>query len=729
MTNKELDIKCSTKQSRIVDLRKIKEQIDKPIAVFEKPASTMVSVSSEVRLDYLKHWQKKEKAPLPFFYSRKSIVVFLAVLLIFPGLIKFSSYINDSLISQQGAVLGEAEKAWQNLKMAAGSVGDRNFENAAFQFDLAAEGFQDARTQITKVNVLARQTIKLIPGSGKLTSAENLLAAGVNFSVAGEYLSRALNPFSNMGDALSGVVNQNINEKIKPSITENILLARSYLEIVAEKVNLGITNIEKVDAKDVPENMQPQIKLIKDELPKLKGAVNSINQYLDSFLNILGHQGKKRYLLLFVNNREVRKGGGFIGTYGLLDIEDGKITKLFVEEPYNVDGQLTKKITAPAPLALINPQLYMRDANFFLDYPTSAKKVAELYEASGGVTVDGVITLTAQIMPALLEITGPIEMPEYNTTISADNFYDQTQNEVEYEYDKELNKPKKFIADLLPIMLDRITNLPPEKTIKILDALFSGLSSKDIMLYFNDEDLQKQAASLGYAGIVPDPPHDFLAVAESNIGGGKTSDVIEQEINHLSLLQKDGSIIDSLTIKRTHQGSPENQWQKIKNVSYLEIFVPLGSTLMEAKGFDSGFFTQIKPADPESVADPLIAANEKNKQIDRESSTVISRESNQTTFGNWVGLVPGESREITIQYRLPMKINLTSQKVVPYSLYIFKQSGTPPAKITSEISWEGNYQAVWNYSSLGNPEIANSTFKTAGSLTNDRISALVLERK
>ena len=49
-------------------------------------------------------------------------------------------------------------------------------------------------------------------------------------------------------------------------------------------------------------------------------------------------------------------------------------------------------------------------------------------------------------------------MPEYDTTVDARNFIEKTQYEVEVDYDKEQNRPKKFIADLMPKIFDKVFN-------------------------------------------------------------------------------------------------------------------------------------------------------------------------------------------------------------------------------------------------------------------------------
>ena len=214
-------------------------------------------------------------------------------------------------------------------------------------------------------------------------------------------------------------------------------------------------------------------------------SLKNFLDYSQIFLDVLGYNGPRKYLFLFENNQEMRPTGGFIGSYGILDIGNGRVKKLFVDDIYNPDGQLKARVIPPAPIQKMSAVWTMHDANWFPDFPTSAEKVAWFYEKTGGPTVDGVIAITPELLQDLLKVTGPIDMPEYGKTIDADNFTEVTQQEVEVDYDKDLNQPKKFVADLTPKILDKVMSerglVPMMNTLK---AFNTALSEKHLLLVF-----------------------------------------------------------------------------------------------------------------------------------------------------------------------------------------------------------------------------------------------------
>ena len=70
---------------------------------------------------------------------------------------------------------------------------------------------------------------------------------------------------------------------------------------------------------------------------------------------------------------------------------------------YKLDGQLAEKIEIPTGLQGVSDNFYLRDANYWPDFPTSAKKIAWFLEKEGGPTADHIIALDQRILKPVLE--------------------------------------------------------------------------------------------------------------------------------------------------------------------------------------------------------------------------------------------------------------------------------------------------------------------------------------
>src|SRR3989338_7639865 len=177
-------------------------------------------------------------------------------------------------------------------------------------------------------------------------------------------------------------------------------------------------------------------------------------------------------------------------------------------------------------------------------------------------------------------------MPEYDRVITSENFALETQKIVELEYDKKENRPKQFIADLTPKLLERIFAANKNQREKLMSALIDGLNERQLMVYFNSANVQKIIDEFGWNGSLRSTEGDYLSVVHTNIAGGKTDAVINQTITHKAEVQADGSMVDTVKIIRRHLGKPgENIFYGVQNNSFVRFYVPQGSTLLSASGF------------------------------------------------------------------------------------------------------------------------------------------------
>ena len=101
----------------------------------------------------------------------------------------------------------------------------------------------------------------------------------------------------------------------------------------------------------------------------------------------------KTYLVLFQNNMELRPTGGFIGSYALLNIGNGKMKGFSISDVYTADGQLKGHVDPPDAIRkyLAQPHFFLRDSNYDPDFVVSSEKAIWFLQKELGINVDGVI--------------------------------------------------------------------------------------------------------------------------------------------------------------------------------------------------------------------------------------------------------------------------------------------------------------------------------------------------
>jgi len=132
--------------------------------------------------------------------------------------------------------------------------------------------------------------------------------------------------------------------------------------------------------------------------------LNTANQYLTILSGVqknvpefFGKDGKRKYLVLFMNNMELRPGGGFIGSVGVVEFDQYTLIGLRIYDVYSLDGQLKTHIDPPNPIRkyLSQPHWFLRDSNFSPDFPTNAEEALSFVRKEvGWDSFDGVIGVT-----------------------------------------------------------------------------------------------------------------------------------------------------------------------------------------------------------------------------------------------------------------------------------------------------------------------------------------------
>lgn len=627
------------------------------------------------------------------FFNKKRIIKVISLfffVLIGGGFFVGVMYVKDSLDTKK-RVLGISKEAYGNINSAIDEAKNKNFSSSSVKFKDAFEDFSNMSKSLEGLGKGVISVSRFVPGASKLSSGYYLTEAGKQLSLAGEKISSVAGRVDEIGNRAKAGENQmNVSIlEIFKSFEGDLNQINSYLLSAQE-------NLEKVKVDDLPKENRDEIIELKTKLPVIINTVNEFSANSHIMADFLGANGPRKYLFLFQNNQEMRATGGFIGSYGVLDIDGtGKIRNFFIDGIFNPDGQLFDKIVPPKPIQKISVAWSLHDSNWFPDFPTSAKKAILFYEKTGGPTVDGVMTLTPTVIQKFLEITGPIEMPEYGVTLNKDNFIENIQYEVEVDYDKKENRPKKILSDLAPIILDKLSQTrDPKAVLQTTDVLNDALKEKHILLYFYNEELQKMVSELGWSGEMLNSSDDYLSVINSNINGYKTDGVVEEKISHEVNISESGEIIDTVTIKRRHNGGGKNyEWWNKVNANYMRVYVPKGSELLEVEGQTREVNEDVVDYDSLSFErDEDIVREESGMKIDTETGTRVYVEGDKTVFANWAYVSPQEEVIVKYKYKLPYKF---SGDIRSYSLLIQKQSGSIGSGLDMKIKYPNKWKLEW----------------------------------
>ena len=540
-------------------------------------------------------------------------------------------------------ILQKSNQAYLNLNSVQDNLSEFDFFEAASSFTLAAKNFELMHGDLKKASLIFKVLDKVTLGG--VSDASNLVEAGELISEAGLDLASAL-------EKISGI---NLISVIQDNGQVNILevLRQFRLNLIQASRNLNQANslISDSDSSLIPESERSKIEEFKTRLPEFSGFIEKAIDYSEALTVILGQSSPQRYVFLFQNSSELRPTGGFPGSYALVEFDKGVMKKFLVDDIYNPDGQMKEKIIPPKPLQRITPNWGMRDANWFVDFRTSARKVAEFYYKDTKIALDGVIAINVGLVPEILKITGPIEMLEFNITLNSDNFISEVQKEVEYERTKGKNQPKEILVEFAPKLLERLSGLDSEGWVKVFALLVSGVEKKDIIAYFADSRLENFALSNGFAGEIKETDSDYLMITHSNVMGSKTDAVIDNFVSLNVEKDKENNLTHALEIERSHKGGELGFYNK-RNNDYVRVLLPEDAVLISLSGEDAFVISPLLDYQSHGfISDPDLERYESRAK--RTGNVEIFYEGGKKVIAFWMIVEPGQTKTVRIKYRTP----------------------------------------------------------------------------
>lgn len=513
--------------------------------------------------------------------------------------------------------------------------------------------------------------------NGLLVLAEKSTQAGV---LTLEGIEPAVNILTSSGTATSGKLLTVVNALNEPTTQGRLIEATALLDEVdrlrrsLDRSRLGL------------EQTQQAFDQLDRYLPALRDGLSVAQELVPLLPQALGQNHPVNYLLLLQNSDELRATGGFISAVGLLKLDKGYLSPVTFMDSYAVDNP---KVGLQLPPEALSRYMYagnflLRDANWWPDFPTSARRVAELYRLHQAKSVDSVVALDNRAVAYIFEALGALDLPNYNERLTAQNF----EERLRYYYlppntektDDWWLKRKEFMGVTMNGLLNRLNSAGIREYLALVNWLGRAMREKHLQFYFNQAELQKQLYQHGLDGSQVNLEstskylNDYLMVVDSNVGFNKVNPNIERSINYRVSSHAEGAnLYASLTITYTNragvrEGTSADECVKVAKYdstyasmmngcywNYLRIYVPAGSQLREVIGFEANNYPQ------------LIAENKK------------------AVFATQIVVAPGKSVSLTVNYSLPFIISSGTE----YHLTVQSQSGNKFVPLTVNLNLAG----------------------------------------
>jgi hypothetical protein len=320
-------------------------------------------------------------------------------------------------------------------------------------------------------------------------------------------------------------------------------------------VDLLRRSTARLDAIDRTWLLPPVAHRLDDFDERLVGAADDA-QTAEDVLRIvpglLGGDGARHYFVAFTNPAEARGLGGLLGNYGELEAIEGEVrmtrsgSTLDIEPP--VPG--VRVLTGPKEYldryGRYRPADYLRDATFSPHLPSVAEVISQLYPQAGGSEVDGVLVLDPYALAALLEFTGPIEVPGYPTTLTSENLADITLKQQYIDFADRNDVRKDLLVDATEIAFDRLLEGDLPSPGDLIDALGPMVRQRRLMFWSPIESEQSLFTSIHADGTMPAADgQDAFMLVHQNYGNSKIDAYLQRSISYEAVVDESTGRVES----------------------------------------------------------------------------------------------------------------------------------------------------------------------------------------
>lgn len=547
----------------------------------------------------------------------------------------------------------------RSLEDAISSIKKQKYSNAEKQANQAVTEFNSALTSLSDIRENKVATY-FAPVS---TSVDDLEYLTKTAEVLSKSLLRSTAILSKLEVVTDGRFTNtfsDLSDKDRQQILSIIYESAPELNGLNANLLLSIENLNKIHQIGILLPISSQLADIKNQLSIATNLLKQVIPLTQLLPALAGYPNESEFLVILQNNDELRPTGGFIGTYGIIMIKDGKPGSIVTEDVYHLDMPCVGKLTTtpPDPIKKYMGVQYwwLRDANFSPDFPTSAKQVETMFmaesECAGKPVMKptAVIAINPGLISDLLSLVGPITVD--NVTYDSSNFQPLLQYNVEVAYvDKNISSwdRKEVINAVVSELKKRLMSLPTKRLPEVLNILQENIAKRNLQIYFDNSDQEQIAKTLNITGEIKKTNSDYLMVVDANLAAFKSDSVMKKNISYK--INNTNKLLEAnVSLKYKHEGGYD--WRTTRYRTYTRIYAPIGSRLTNNGGLDD--FT---------VTD----------------DTALEK----TVFGFFWTVEPGTEKSVSVSYTLPENINTTN-----YSLYFQKQSGSRLNNFTFK-DWSG----------------------------------------
>ncbi|MFN8556177.1 MAG: DUF4012 domain-containing protein [Dehalococcoidia bacterium] len=584
------------------------------------------------------------------------------------------------------AVAGEAELRAARDVLDGATAGRTEFRLTEAQLATARGHLDRALVHIDAAGIRAtrlRPVLRVaargpapLSGAGEI---EPLLATSRALTLSGRALTEALGAFVRRAgpQAAAGDGGEPAGRRLATAFAESApLLAQALADLDQARAHRRSINDARLQGPLAP--ARAGLAELDREWASLDADLADLTALAPAARVVLGMDGPRTYAILGQNSAEIRPTGGFIGSLGLITLDQGRVVHQEYRSSYSFDNPALPVPPAPAPIArhIGGGGWALRDANWSPDVPTTARSVEDFLAYNQGIRVDGVIAFDTFAVGGLLRALGPIAVPGFPEPVTTEQWYELASELIYGDPNDTLREQEEnkglVLGPMLRAVTERLQSATAEEQPNVLRALRTAFEERHILAFFHDQAPAALARRHDADGLLgPEPGVDLVYVVDANLSYSKVGGFIRQRIHFETTLNARAAPVENaVTVTYENTLTPDGlRRDRLRRIAGYE-YEPEVRGIVNAPGILGTYLRLYAPAASRLTATdpPILPA----QQVD----------AGLLSLGRYVRVPPGQGAAVTYRYRPPAGLTAPGR----YRARIVKQPGTEGHELSVRIS-------------------------------------------
>ena len=326
---------------------------------------------------------------------------------------------------------------------------------------------------------------------------------------------------------------------------------QSSIKGIMDAIEEGHSKLAELPGRD----LIPPLAAARDDLRSQSDRIAFVSEQGKALLtavpSLFGVGTPKRYLVLALDNAELRPIGGLIAAFATITIADGRLRDLEFRDISAVDRPDQETyVSPPDPVKdhLLGEFTWqVADAGWWPDFDRSAHEARRLYALqTGDQDFDGVIAFTPDFVDALIGVVGPVQVPGTGITVRSGETYLRSLEETEIK--NAGPSRKQFLADLASVVLRKVEELPPGGYPALVSALGGAIDRRQLQVLPDEAATRAAMIEVGaYTPFTFEAGSDRLAIMGANVAPvSKLHALLEIDHKLEVVINSDGSANERL---------------------------------------------------------------------------------------------------------------------------------------------------------------------------------------